>query len=214
MKPDPNQLSLFHLLANEMNKNIEELSSDDWLDVIEAAHDQYRTTKVREDAEQARRKAEEKKRRQEEGQRKHNEYIAEITCMDLPFDWNNHYSVDERAVGIHTDSISDGLILSLTNLGLVDIEYIAQVSGYSYKEVIETLKGSIYQNPDRWDECFYKGWETADEYLSGNLMRKHKTAKEANKIYNEYFAANIKAIEAVLPAPVPTEEIYVTLSSS
>ena len=133
--------------------------------------------------------------------------------MDLPLDWNNHYSCDERAAGIHAESISDGLVLSQINLGVVDIEYISLVSGYSYKEVIETLKGSIYQNPERWDKCFYKGWETADEYLSGNLMRKHKIAKEANDNFNGYFSDNINAIESVLPEPIPVGEIYVTLGS-
>jgi len=133
--------------------------------------------------------------------------------MDLPLDWNNLYSDDERTAGVHAESISDGLILSLTNLGAVDIEYIAKVSGYPYKEVINTLKGSIYQNPEQWNECFYKGWETSDDYLSGSLVRKHKAAQKANKTYNGYFSDNLKAIEVVLPTPVRADEIYVTLGS-
>ena len=78
---------------------------------------------------------------------------------------------------------------------MVDIEFISAISGADYKTVICTLKGSIYQNPEKWSECFYKGWETADEYLSGNLMQKLKTARDANKEYNGYFVDNIKAIE-------------------
>ncbi len=140
-------------------------------------------------------------------------HIAEVTSMDLPLDWENAFGGDPRAEGVHTESIPDGLILSLTTLGRVDIEYIAEITGASLKEVISALHGSIYQNPDTWGECFYRGWETAEEYLSGNLVRKWRTAKEANKAYKGYFRENVKALEAALPPAVPSEKIYVTLGS-
>lgn len=133
--------------------------------------------------------------------------------MDLPLDWENAFNQDVRTQGIHADSISDGLIFSLSNLGRVDIEYISSITGEDYKTIIGALKGSIYQNPETWDECFYKGWETSEEYLSGNMMRKWKAAKEADKEYNGYFADNIRAIEKVLPPTVATKDIYVTLGS-
>ena len=166
-----------------------------------------------EEAERERINAEKARRKAEEEKRSHDRHVKEVTCMDLPLDWGNAYSADERAAGVHADSIGDGLIMSLHNLARVDIEYISQVSGFSVKEVITALKGSIFQNPNTWRECFYKGWETSDEYLSGNLIRKHQTARAANKTYNGYFLENIEAIEAVLPSPVPTDEIYVTLGS-
>ena len=131
--------------------------------------------------------------------------------MDLPLDWENAFNQDVRTQGIHADSISDGLIYSLSNLGRVDIEYISSITGEDYKTIICALKGSIYQNPETWGECFYKGWETSEEYLSGNMMRKWKSAKDANKEYNGYFADNIRAIEKVLPPTVATKDIYVTL---
>lgn len=133
--------------------------------------------------------------------------------MDLPFDWENAFNQDVRTQGIHADSISDGLIFSLSNLGRVDIEYISSITGEDYKTIIGALKGSIYQNPETWGECFYKGWETSEEYLSGNMMRKWKAAKEADKEYDGYFADNVKAIEKVLPPTVATKDIYVTLGS-
>ena len=156
---------------------------------------------------------EEERRKKEEKIRKKKEHIEEVTCMDLPLDWNNPYNADERASGIYIESISDALVKSLTTLGRVDIEFIASVTGSDYKTVITALKGSIYQNPLTWNECFYQGWETADEYLSGNLMQKWKEAKKANKKYNGYFKDNVKAIESVLPPTVATEDIYITLGS-
>lgn len=164
--------------------------------------DERRRTE-REDAE---RKAREEKERKEA-------HIKEVTSIDLPLDWNNVFDNDVRTSGVHAESISDGLILCVSNLGKVDIEYISSVTDEDYKTVIGALKGSIYQNPDTWGECFYKGWETAEEYLSGNLMRKWQTATAANKEYKGYFADNIRAIENVLPPTVATKDIYVTLGS-
>ena len=141
------------------------------------------------------------------------EHTQEGTCVDIPLDWNNIYDSDVQVQSVHTDSISDALIISLSTLGKVDIEYVSSITGVGYKAVISTLKGSIYQNPDKWNKCFYQGWETAEEYLSGNLMRKWKSAKIANEEYKGYFQDNIKAIEKVLPPTVATKDIYVTLGS-
>ena len=140
-------------------------------------------------------------------------HIEEVTCMELPMDWNNAFATDERAAGLHADSAADALVLSLNDLGRVDIEYISQITGLDYKDVISSLHGAIYQNPDSWDECFYKGWETADEYLSGRILDKLNRAREANKKYKGYFRENVKALEKAVPKKVSTDDIYVTLGS-
>ncbi|MCD8294589.1 MAG: DEAD/DEAH box helicase family protein [Clostridia bacterium] len=139
--------------------------------------------------------------------------VQSIMDMEMPLDLENLYSSDSRAEGVHADSPADGLILSLTNLGRVDIEYISQITDEDYGTVIRALRGSIYQNPEVWDECFWKGWETADEYLSGNLVRKLKAAKEADAKMNGYFAGNIEALESVMPEKLSQGDIYVTLGS-
>ena len=85
------------------------------------------------------------------------QHIESVTCMDLPLDWDNLYDADVRAQGVHTESISDALVICLNTLGMVDIEYISSITGADYKTVICALKGSIYQNPDIWGECFFYG---------------------------------------------------------
>lgn len=140
-------------------------------------------------------------------------HIEDVTSMDLPSDFENVFALDERATGVHAESADQGLVLSLCNLGRVDIEYISAITGMEYKDVITSLRGSIYQNPKKWNECFYKGWETADEYLSGNLIKKWRIASKANEKYKGYFSDNIKALESVLPHPVSPDQIYVTLGS-
>ncbi|MBR6603712.1 MAG: hypothetical protein IKK94_06830, partial [Clostridia bacterium] len=89
-------------------------------------------------------------------ERKRIERAKEITAMDLPLDYVNRFESDERA-NIHCDSILEGLLVSLDALGLVDIEFIASVTGEEMKTVIESLKGNIFQNPLHFDECYYKG---------------------------------------------------------
>lgn len=180
---------------------------------IKKLHEAKNFAKKKEELE-ARRKAEEDAvRKAKEEQEKKEAHVQEVTCMDLPLNWDNVFASDIRTQGVHTDSIPDALVLSLTTLGKVDIEYIASITGATYKMVISTLKGSIYQNPLTWNECFYQGWETAEEYLSGNLMRKWNVAKEASKEYRGYFDDNVKAIEKVLPPTVATKDIYITLGS-
>lgn len=136
-----------------------------------------------------------------------------VTSWDLPVDFENTYAANPDVSGIHADSISDGLILSLCNLGRVDIEYISIITGEDLKSVITTLRGSIFQNPEKWEECFYKGWETAEEYLSGNLIRKLRTVKKANKKYKGYFQANVDALHEAMPPSVSVEDIYAPIGA-
>ncbi len=163
---------------------------------------------------EGRKKEREEQERQErarqEAERKRKESIMN---MEVPLDLVNLFATDTRAEGVHADSPADGLILSLTNLGRVDIEYIAQITGEDYRTVITELRGSIYQNPDTWGECFYKGWETADEYLSGNLVRKLRRAKAENEKFVGYFSMNIEALERAMPEKLSKGDIYVTLGS-
>ena len=164
--------------------------------------------------EQRRREEEERRLAAEEEARLAQEArVKAATSMDLPLDFENAFSDDDRVKDVRAEDPSDGLFLSLRNLGRVDVEYISAVCGMEMKDVIAALKGVIYQNPETWGECFYKGWETADEYLTGALKRKLAIAKEANLVYEGWFSENVRALEKVLPPTVRAEEIFVTLGS-
>lgn len=159
---------------------------------------------------EAERKQEEAKRVAE---RKHKEHIISVTSMELPLDWNNVFDDSDLTDDVYVESISDGYIKCLNNLGRVDIEYIASITGTDCKTVINELKGSIYQNPETWGECFYKGWETSEEYLSGNIRHKLEIAKEQNKEYLGYFKDNVEALSRIRPDKLSAEDIYITLGS-
>lgn len=207
------QLSLFDDFIGELKKDGVSVSSSDITELIKKLTTARDSVKRREDKERSRRAKEEAQRKAEEERLRKEQHIQEVTSMDLPLDWENAFSNDVRTQGVHVESISDALIMSLSNLARVDIEYISSITGEDYKTVICALKGSIYQNPETWDECFYKGWETAEEYLSGNLMRKWNAVQKANVEYNGYFEDNIKALSKILPDTVATKDIYITLGS-
>ena len=206
------QLSLFDDFIEDLKKDGVSVSSSDITELIKMLTSARDDVKRREDKERSRREKEEAKRKAEEEWFRKEEHIAEVTSMDLPLDWENAFSNDMRTQGVHVESISDALIMSLSNLARVDIEYISSITGEDYKTVICALKGSIYQNPETWDECFYKDWETAEEYLSGNLMRKWNAAQKANVEYKGYFEDNIKALSKILPTTIATKDIYIKVA--
>ena len=206
------QTSVFELAGVNVD-HIGNLTAADFEKAIKRLSRELNKAKKREKKEAERWAAEERRLREQEECEAREAHAAEVTSMDLPMDWENAFYGDVRAAEVHAENISDGLVLSLANLGKVDIEYIAAIADSDPRTVIQTLRGSLYQNPDTWDECFYKGWETAEEYLSGHLMPKWKAAKEANKKYSGYFEANVRALEKAMPEPVASEDIYVTLGS-
>ena len=112
----------------------------------------------------------------------------ETEIMELPLEWDSAFQGAGSDLP-HTESIPDALILSLGNLGRVDIGYIMDVTGAAYMEVVRALRGAIYQNPERFEGDLYKGWETAEEYLSGNLRQKLRAARKAGKTWPGRFGS-------------------------
>lgn len=136
-----------------------------------------------------------------------------IEDNDLELDWSKILNNNDNKKDIRVETVGDGLINSLRNLGKVDIEYISKITKVNKKEIIYKLRGLIFQNPNLFKECYYIGYETSDEYLSGNILRKLKEAIKANKIYNGLFDENIKALKEHMPKGIDPNEIYFSLVS-
>ncbi len=132
---------------------------------------------------------------------------------EISMNWDDITDPDGGFYSEYTDSVSDALLLSITKFAQVDIEYISSITGKDFDTVISALQGAIYQNPETWDECRHKGWETAEEYLSGNLLRKLNIAKDANDQYSGYFQNNVDILEKFLPSSVAAKDIYISLGS-
>lgn len=133
------------------------------------------------------------------------------SCIDLPLDFDCADSFCETAAEFQ--SIPDALVSSIHKFGRVNMKYILSVTGEPIENIIKSLKGSVYQNPETWNSQPDEGWETANEYLTGNLMRKLSAAQKANKKHPGLFDANIKAIQKVLPPAVDYSQIYITLGT-
>ena len=136
---DSAQLSLFDDLLAQLNNAGGKISSDQITAVIGKLTSARDRAKKREAQEKKQKAEEEAARKRLEEQARKTQHIREVTSMDLPLDWENLFAGDSRAEGVHADSIPDGLILSLANLGRVDIEYIAAITGEDLKTVISTL---------------------------------------------------------------------------
>ncbi|MBQ4443385.1 MAG: DEAD/DEAH box helicase family protein [Clostridia bacterium] len=154
----------------------------------------------------------EEKKAEEEAKRQA-EHVKKVTSYDLPTDYVNPFAAEAPTETV--DNLEDALMHSLAELGKVDMEYVAAIAGRDLAETVRLLRltGSVYQNPKEWNEVFYKGWVTSDEYLSGNVLQKYETAKAANEKYQGYFDANVEALEKLLPVRLTTDQIYYTLGS-
>lgn len=129
--------------------------------------------------------------------------------VELNLDWEdlNGTEVEGKV------NINDSLIYSLSNKGRVDLEYMESVTDHTKDEIIEGLRGHIFQNPGKWEGDKYAGWETKDEYVSGNLMKKWEEAKIANLKNPGLFDSNLEVLKDQIPKNVSYENIYVSLGT-
>lgn len=110
-------------------------------------------------------------------------------------------SIVKKEVLFRTDSPSDALAHCLNERGKVDIEFISTILGTDASSTVKSLSKHIYINPS-WNE-----WETADAYLSGNVVDKLKTAEKYCNEHpdNPFYAESRMALEKVQPEPIPFE---------
>lgn len=87
--------------------------------------------------------------------------------------------------------------------------------GLARQELIKELKGIIFLNPAKYDEENENmGWETADEYLSGNVRDKLRIAKIRAQEYPDIFGVNVEALTAVQPKDLDASEIEVGIGTT
>ncbi|MGM9681182.1 MAG: helicase-related protein [Eubacteriales bacterium] len=139
--------------------------------------------------------------------------LAILRVRELPDDFVNPWLNDPRLSGVWFDYLPDALDFCLSCIGRVDILLISLITGKSPAEVIDGLRGRIYQDPGLWEECFYRGFVSAEEYLTGNLNTKLTLARRADSYYDGWFSDQVRALEAALPSGQTPDGIYVGLGS-
>ena len=105
------------------------------------------------------------------------------------------------------DTASEALALSISEKACVDMEYMAQLTGKSQDELINELNGVIFLDPARGE------WQTADEYLSGNVRQKLREAEQAAQDSPGYLP-NVEALRQAQPKDLDASEIEVRLGAT
>ena len=120
------------------------------------------------------------------------------------------------------DTASEALAVCIGEKACVDLDFMATLMGGSEKipQIVEDLKGVIYKEPNSGPfdledggEHWAKGWQTADEYLSGNVRQKLRTAQRV-AARDPFFAGNVDALIAAQPKDIEASEIEVRLGAT
>ena len=112
-------------------------------------------------------------------------------------------TINPQIVIDHCNNAQDALILSLSEKMRVDMDYMSMLTDKSESELVAELGDKIYQNPQK-----NMRWESADEYLTGNIRAKLAAAEEAG------LERNIEALRAVMPQRIEAADISVKLGSA
>ena len=105
------------------------------------------------------------------------------------------------------DTASEALALSISEKACVDMEYMSKLTGKSQDELINELNGVIFLDPVHGE------WQTADEYLSGNVRQKLREAEQAVQDSPGYLP-NVEALKAAQPKDLDASEIEVRLGAT
>lgn len=117
----------------------------------------------------------------------------------------------------HTETAEEALIASLNQIGKVDIKYISNLCNKDIETVIKDLKGKVFRNPikvkDIIPDDITKGWETAEEYLSGYVVDKLAQARFYAE-ENEMYLDNVMALQEVQPVKLEASDIEINLGAT
>ena len=120
----------------------------------------------------------------------------------------------ERTV-TSVDTPSEALAVSIGEHGKVDLPYMAELLGTpgEYGRITTELSGVIFKDPAADADDPEAGWQTADEYLSGNVRDKLRMAQLAAESHPE-FKVNVDALTKAQPKDLEASEIDVRLGAT
>lgn len=105
------------------------------------------------------------------------------------------------------DTASEALAVSIGERAKADLPFMAQLTGKPEQELVKELRGVIYRDPVK------NTWQTADEYLSGNVRRKLRQAEKAAEQDNAY-QINVEALQKAQPKDLDASEIEVRIGAT
>ena len=116
-------------------------------------------------------------------------------------------TIRQRQSVTSVDTAAEALALSIGEKARVDMAYMSQLTGKSEDDIIDELNGVIFLDP------VYGDWQTADEYLSGNVRQKLREAENA-AVDSPGYLPNAEALRAAQPKDLDASEIEVRLGAT
>lgn len=100
------------------------------------------------------------------------EILDENGRLERKADMFTKRTIKQHKTITSVDTASEALVVSIGERARVDLPFMSQLTGKSESELIQELQGVIYKDPINGK------WQTADEYLSGNVRRKLRQAQK------------------------------------
>lgn len=143
------------------------------------------------------------------------EVLNEDGTLKRKADMFTKRTIKRKEVVTSVDTPTEALAVSMSEKACVDIGYMASLLGGEehYDRIVTELSGIIFKNPLSDLDNPYAGWETGDEYLSGNVREKLEIARLCAQSHPEY-AVNVTALERVQPKMLDASEIGVRLGAT
>ena len=116
-------------------------------------------------------------------------------------------TIKRQEIITNVDTSAEALAVCLGEKARIDLDFMSTLTGKSIENITNELEGVIFLNP------INEKWETADEYLSGNVREKLNIAKRFIDSHPEY-AINVTTLEKVQPKLLDASEIEIRLGAT
>ena len=117
---------------------------------------------------------------------------------------------------VHCETAEDALVESVRDIGHVDLDHMNDLLGWGTNgkdRILKDLSGVIFRDPTYEGDNYYEGWETSNQYLSGNVRIKLEKAEEKASSDPRY-TVNVDALKAVQPEPIEAADISIRLGAT
>ncbi len=142
------------------------------------------------------------------------EVLDEENNLKRKADMFTKRTIKAHEVVTSVDTASEALALSISEKAHVDMDYMMQLTGKDEETLVSELRGVIFQNPQFQRKPRAHKYQTADEYLSGNVREKLRDAIQAHNLSDVDYSANIEALKAAQPKDLDASEIEVRLGAT
>ncbi len=142
------------------------------------------------------------------------EILDENGELERKADMFTKRTIRQRTNVNHVDTATEALAISIAEKACVDMGFMQNLTGLSKEQLVKDLEGVAFRNPTNYNNDGIIQYETADEYLSGNVREKLKTARQFAQMHPDIYSVNVTALEKVQPKDLSASEIDVRLGAT